>query len=63
MEIIRKVYNRQKYMYENDTPKDRDRIVSFKEWYIRLVIRDKASKPMKMEPGFIWAMMKLALPK
>ena len=35
MEIIRKVYNRQKYVYENDTPKDWDRIVRFNEWYVR----------------------------
>ena len=45
LEIIRKVYNQQKYMYENDTHKVSDRIVSISQPYVRPVVRGKASKP------------------
>ena len=45
LETIRKVYNQQKYMYENDTHKVSDRIVSISQPYVRPVVRGKASKP------------------
>jgi hypothetical protein len=45
LETIRKVYAQQKYMYENDTHKVPDRIVSISQPYVRPVVRGKASKP------------------
>ncbi len=45
LETIRKVYDQQKYMYENDTHKVPDRIVSISQPYVRPVVRGKASKP------------------
>ena len=45
LETIRKVYNQQKYMYENDTHKVSDRVVSISQPYVRPVVRGKASKP------------------
>ena len=45
LETIRKVYAQQKYMYENDTHKVPDRIVSISQPYVRPVVRGKARKP------------------
>jgi len=45
LETIRKVYAQQKYMYENDTHKVPDRIVSISQPYVRPVVRGKVSKP------------------
>ena len=45
LETIRKVYEQQKYMLENNTHKGADRIVSISQPYVRPVVRGKVSKP------------------
>ncbi len=45
LETIRKVYEQQKYMFENNTHKVADRIVSISQPYVRPVVRGKANKP------------------
>ena len=45
LETIRKVYEQQKYMHDNNTHKVSDRIVSISQPYVRPVVRGKASKP------------------
>ena len=45
LETIRKVYEQQKYMLENNTHKVADRIVSISQPYVRPVVRGKVSKP------------------
>ena len=45
LETIRKVYEQQKFMFENNTHKVPDRIVSISQPYVRPVVRGKASKP------------------
>ena len=42
---IRKLYEQQKYMYDNKTHKVKDRIVSISQPYVRPIVRGKASKP------------------
>ncbi len=42
---IRKLYTQQKYMYDNNTHKVQDRIVSISQPYVRPIVRGKASKP------------------
>ena len=43
--IIRKVYEQQKYMYENKVHTVADRIVSISQPYIRPIVRGKAKTP------------------
>ena len=45
LETIRKVYQQQKYMFDNNTHKVADRIVSISQPYVRPVVRGKVSKP------------------
>ena len=45
LEVIRKVYDQQKYMYDNNTHKIPDRIVSISQPYIRPIVRGKAKTP------------------
>lgn len=45
LEVIRKVYDQQKYMYDNNTHKVPDRIVSISQPYIRPIVRGKAKTP------------------
>lgn len=45
LEVIRKVYDQQKYMYDNNTHKVPDRIVSISQPYIRPIVRGKAKAP------------------
>jgi len=45
LETIRKVYEQQKYMLENNTHKVPERIVSISQPYVRPVVRGKVSKP------------------
>ncbi len=45
LETIRKVYEQQKFMLENNTHKVPDRIVSISQPYVRPVVRGKVSKP------------------
>ena len=63
LETIRKVYEQQKYMLENNTHKVADRIVSISQPYVRPVVRGKVSKPTEFgaklhlsvdEYGFAW---------
>lgn len=42
---IRKVYEQQKYMFENKTHKVENRIVSITQPYVRPIVRGKANKP------------------
>lgn len=42
---IRKLYEQQKYMYDNNTHKVPERIVSISQPYVRPIVRGKASKP------------------
>ena len=48
LETIRKVYEQQKYMLENNTHKVADRIVSISQPYVRPVVRGKVSKPTEL---------------
>lgn len=45
LEVIQKVYEQQKYMYENKTHIAADRIVSISQPYIRPIVRGKAKAP------------------
>lgn len=45
MEVIRKVYEQQKHMYENNIRSVPDRIVSISQPYIRPIVRGKAKAP------------------
>lgn len=44
-DVIRKVYEQQKYMYENRVHTVKDRIVSISQPYIRPIVRGKAKTP------------------
>ncbi len=44
LETIKKIYEQQKYMYESDVRKVKDRIVSLHQPYIRPIVRGKAGK-------------------
>lgn len=45
LQVIRKVYEQQKYMYENKVHSVADRIVSISQPYIRPIVRGKAKTP------------------
>ena len=45
--IIKKVYEQQKYMYDNKTHTVADRIVSISQPYIRPIVRGKAKSPVE----------------
>ena len=45
LEVIRKVYEQQQYMYENNTHSVPDRIVNISQPYIRPIVRGKAKTP------------------
>ena len=47
LEIIRKVFEQQQYMYENGTHSVKDRIVSISQPYIRPIVRGKAKAPVE----------------
>lgn len=47
LETIRKIYEQQKYMYENRTHSVPDRIVSVSQPFIRPIVRGKAGKPVE----------------
>jgi hypothetical protein len=47
LEVIRKVYDQQKYMYDNRTHTVEDRIVSLSRPFIRPIVRGKAGKPVE----------------
>ena len=46
-EVIQKVYEQQRYMYENHTHTVADRIVSISQPYIRPIVRGKAAAPVE----------------
>lgn len=47
LETLRKIYEQQKYMYDNHTHSVSDRIVSVSQPFIRPVVRGKAGKPVE----------------
>lgn len=47
VETIRKVYEQQKYMYDNRTHSVDNRIVSLSQPYIRPIVRGKAESPVE----------------
>ena len=47
LDTIRKVYDQQKYMYDNKTHTVKDRIVSISQPYIRPIVRGKAKAPVE----------------
>jgi len=47
LETIRKVYEQQKYMYDNHTHSVSDRIVSISQPFLRPIVRGKAGKPVE----------------
>ena len=47
LDIIRKMYEQQQYMYENNTHSVKDRIVSISQPYIRPIVRGKAKTPVE----------------
>jgi transposase, IS5 family len=47
LEVIRKVYEQQKYMYDKHTHSVDDRIVSLSQPFIRPIVRGKAGKPVE----------------
>ena len=47
LETIRKIYEQQKYMYDNHTHSVADRIVSVSQPFIRPIVRGKAGKPVE----------------
>lgn len=52
LETIRKVYNQQKYMYDNHTHSVANRIVSLSQPYIRPIVRGKAKAPVEFGGKF-----------
>ena len=50
LETIRKIYEQQKYMYDNHTHSVPDRIVSVSQPFIRPIVRGKAGKPVEFGP-------------
>lgn len=47
LETIRKIYEQQKYMYDNHTHSVADRIVSVSQPHVRPIVRGKAGKPVE----------------
>lgn len=47
LETLRKIYEQQKYMYDNHTHSVSDRIVSVSQPFIRPIVRGKAGKPVE----------------
>lgn len=47
LETLRKIYEQQKYMYDNRTHSVPDRIVSVSQPFIRPIVRGKAGKPVE----------------
>ena len=47
LETLRKIYEQQKYMYDNHTHSVPDRIISVSQPFIRPIVRGKAGKPVE----------------
>ena len=47
LDVIKELYEQQKYMYDNKTHKVKDRIVSISQSYIRPIVRGKAKAPVE----------------
>ena len=60
--VIDKVYEQQKYMYENKVHSVSDRIVSISQPYIRPIVRGKAAAPVEFGAKWISALMKREWP-
>ena len=52
LKVLRKVYEQQKYMYDNKTHSVEDRIVSISQPYIRPIVRGKAKTPTEFGAKF-----------
>ena len=52
LKVIDKVYEQQKYMYDNDVRSVEDRIVSISQPYIRPIVRGKAAAPVEFGAKF-----------
>ena len=52
LKVIDKVYEQQKYMYDNDVRSVEDRIVSISQPYIRPIVRGKAGAPVEFGAKF-----------
>ena len=52
LETIRKIYEQQKYMYDNHTHSVEDRIVSVSQPFVRPIVRGKAGKPVEFGMKF-----------
>lgn len=50
LEIVKKIYEQQKYMYDNRVKTIESRIVSFHKSYIRPIVRNKAGKRVEFGP-------------
>lgn len=47
LQTIRKIFEQQKYMYDNNTHSVEDRIVSLSQPFLRPIVRGKAGKPVE----------------
>ena len=47
LDVIRKIYEQQKFMFENNTHSVENRIVSISQPYIRPIVRGKAKSPVE----------------
>ena len=47
LDVIKELYEQQKFMYDNKTHKVKDRIVSISQPYIRPIVRGKAKAPVE----------------
>ncbi len=52
--VITEVYRQQLWMYENESNRIDDRIVSITQPHIRPIVRGKAGKPVEFERGGCW---------
>nr|MDJ0649139.1 transposase [Xenococcaceae cyanobacterium MO_188.B19] len=52
--VIAEVYRQQLWMYENESNRIDDRIVSITQPHIRPIVRGKAGKPVEFERGGCW---------
>ncbi len=52
--VVTEVYRQQLWMYENETNRIEDRIVSITQPHVRPIVRGKAGKPVEFERGGCW---------
>ena len=54
LDVIRKIYEQQRFMFENKTHSAENRIVSISQPFIRPIVRGKASHPLNSEQSLIF---------